>query len=203
MDMFVLGLCGCMILFGVDCDVEGAYRRKTKSLVIYHLTFLIYHFDARSVMTSKDPHYVEFTLTDEKPTTRRLTFTRRQPRGAACELCRSHNKAFAYLPRTPAGKPIAGQILRSGTSPAPNYGEARGAESRADFVHKIRVVLKELNETSIWLRIIERSGILKAELLRDIVQENGDLCKIFAASLKTARTRDQMTNEKCQMIYDQ
>src|SRR5467141_1521107 len=97
----------------------------------------------------------------------------------------------ANLPRSPAGKHVAGQIMRSGTSPAPNYGEARGAESRADFVHKIRVVLKELNETSIWLRIIERSGILKAKLLIDIAQENGDLCKIFAASLKTARTRDQ------------
>jgi four helix bundle protein len=92
---------------------------------------------------------------------------------------------------TAAGKHIGSQVLRSGTSPAPNYGEARGAESRADFIHKIRVVLKELNETSVWLRIIERSGIMKAELLIDIVQENGDLCKIFAASLKTARTRDQ------------
>lgn len=54
----------------------------------------------------------------------------------------------ANLPRTPAGRHIANQILRSGTSPAPNYGEARGAESRADFVHKLRVVLKELNETT-------------------------------------------------------
>ena len=51
------------------------------------------------------------------------------------------------LPRTPAGKHIAGQIMRAGTSPAPNYGEARGAESHADFVHKLRIVLKELNET--------------------------------------------------------
>ena len=99
-------------------------------------------------------------------------------------------KLSTCLPRTAAGKHIAGQILRSGTSPAPNYGEARGAESRADFVHKVRVVLKELNETSIWLRIIERSKILRAALLTDIVQENGDLCKIFAASLRTARIRD-------------
>ncbi|HET9714243.1 MAG TPA: four helix bundle protein [Pyrinomonadaceae bacterium] len=110
-------------------------------------------------------------------------------------------KLSACLPRTPAGKHIAGQILRSGTSPAPNYGEARGAESRADFVHKIRVVLKELNETSIWLRIIERSRLLKGELLVEIIQENGELCKIFAGSLKTARRK--MTNDKCQMIYDQ
>lgn len=66
-------------------------------------------------------------------------------------------KLWSGLPRTPAGKHIAGQIMRSGTSPAPNYGEARGAESHADFVHKLRIVLKELNETSIWLRVIKRS----------------------------------------------
>ncbi len=90
------------------------------------------------------------------------------------------------LPRTAAGRHIAGQILRAGTSPAPNYGEARGAESRADFVHKLRIVLKELNETSIWLRIIERSGILGSHLLIDIIRENKDLCRIFATSLKTA-----------------
>jgi four helix bundle protein len=56
------------------------------------------------------------------------------------------------LPKTSAGKHIAGQILRSGTSPAPNFGEARGAESHADFIHKYESILKELNETFIWLR---------------------------------------------------
>ncbi len=66
----------------------------------------------------------------------------------------------AELPKTQAGLHIAGQILRSGTSPAPNYGEARGAESRRDFVHKLKVVLKELNETGVWLRIIRRSKML-------------------------------------------
>jgi four helix bundle protein len=93
----------------------------------------------------------------------------------------------ANLPKTPAGKHIAGQILRSGTSPAPNYGEARGAESHADFIHKVRIVLKELNETSIWLRVIERSRLLRKELLSDIVAENKELCRIFTASLRTAR----------------
>jgi four helix bundle protein len=93
----------------------------------------------------------------------------------------------ASLPKTPAGKHIAGQIMRSGTSPAPNYGEARGAESHADFVHKLRIVLKELNETSIWLRVIERSKMLRKELLADIVGENKELCRIFTASLRTAR----------------
>jgi len=95
----------------------------------------------------------------------------------------------ANLPRTAAGKHIAGQIMRSGTSPAPNYGEARGAESQADFVHKLAIVLKELNETSIWLRIIGRSGMLRERLIAQLVQENNELCKILTASLKTARGR--------------
>src|SRR6266511_332633 len=95
----------------------------------------------------------------------------------------------AHLPQTPAGRHIAGQILRSGTSPAPNYGEARGAESPADFVHKLRIVLKELNETSIWLRVIQRSELLKSQLLPDIIKETSELCRIFATSLKTANAR--------------
>ena len=98
-------------------------------------------------------------------------------------------KLSASLPKTPAGKHIAGQILRSGTSPAPNYGEARGAESHADFVHKLRIVLKELNETSIWLRVIDRSQLLRKELLSDIMGESSELCRIFTASLKTASLR--------------
>src|SRR5215470_2873150 len=93
----------------------------------------------------------------------------------------------ARLPRTPAGKHISGQILRSGTSPAPNYGEARGAESHADFIHKIGIVLKELNETSIWLRVIDRSEMLKKELLTGIIEENRELCRIFTASVTTVR----------------
>ena len=98
-------------------------------------------------------------------------------------------KLSAHLPRTPAGKHIAGQILRSGTSPAPNYGEARGAESIADFIHKVRIVLKELNETSIWLRVVQRSNMLRSELILDLIGENKELCKIFARTVKTARSR--------------
>lgn len=95
----------------------------------------------------------------------------------------------AGLPKTPAGKHIAGQILRSGTSPAPNYGEARGAESRADFIHKLGIVLKELNETLIWLCIVERSDLLKSEVLAGIIEENKELGRIFTSSLKTARAK--------------
>ena len=96
-------------------------------------------------------------------------------------------KLVARLPNPPAGNHIAGQILRAGTSPAPNYGEARGAESHADFVHKLGIVLKELNETSIWLRIIKQSELLRAELLTQLIEESTSLCKIFTASLKTSR----------------
>src|SRR3989442_2408360 len=106
----------------------------------------------------------------------------------------------ANLPKTPAGKHIAGQILKSGTSPAPNYGEARGAESHADFVHKLGIVLKELNETFIWLRMIEGSKLLKPELLVGIIEENKELCRIFTSSLKTARlnrnAKSKMANRK-------
>lgn len=90
---------------------------------------------------------------------------------------------------TLAGKHIAGQIVRSGTSPAPNYAEARSAESRADFIHKLRIVVKELNETSVWLRIIARSGLLKPALLTGITEECAILKRILGASLRTARLR--------------
>jgi four helix bundle protein len=95
----------------------------------------------------------------------------------------------AALPKTAAGKHIAGQIMRSGTSAAPNYGEARGAESQADFVHKLAIVLKELNETSIWLRIVVRSGMSTEKLTAQLVQENSELWRILTASLKTARRK--------------
>jgi len=101
-------------------------------------------------------------------------------------------KLSVKLPKTAAGRHISGQILRSGTSPAPNYGEARGAESPNDFTHKLRVVVKELNETLIWLRMIKRGELLRAELLTDLIAENVELCKIFATTLKTARTRSNL-----------
>jgi four helix bundle protein len=101
-------------------------------------------------------------------------------------------KLSASLPKTAAGRHIAGQILRSGTSPAPNYGEARGAESQADFIHKLRIVLKELNETSIWLRVIQRSELVRSQLLTDIVQETAELCRIFVTSIRTAKSRNQI-----------
>jgi len=91
------------------------------------------------------------------------------------------------LHRTSEGRHIANQILRSGTATAANYGEARGAESRSDFIHKLRIVLKELNETAVWLQLIDETSLLSAELIRPILAENQELCRIIAASIKTAR----------------
>jgi four helix bundle protein len=86
-----------------------------------------------------------------------------------------------------AGKHIASQLVRSGTSPAPNYSEARSAESRADFIHKLRIVVKELNETSVWLVILARGGFVVSDTLSDIIAECTALKRIIGASLRTAR----------------
>src|SRR5262245_31285456 len=91
------------------------------------------------------------------------------------------------LPHTVQAKHISTQILRSGTAAAPNYGEARSAESRADFIHKLKVALKELNETSIWLRVLQGSVAVKPDFLGRLVAENKELCKILVASIQTAR----------------
>ena len=91
------------------------------------------------------------------------------------------------LPNTKAGTHVAGQILRSGTSPASNYGEAQSAESAADFVHKLKIALKELRETLIWLNIVAQADMIKsAALLEPLRQENDELIAILFASVKTA-----------------
>ncbi len=64
------------------------------------------------------------------------------------------------LPNTPLGKQINGQMVRSGTSPALNYGEAQSSESTKDFIHKIKIVLKELRETPVSLKIIIRKPLI-------------------------------------------
>ena len=96
-------------------------------------------------------------------------------------------KVEGSLPKTVVGKHIGSQMLRSGTSPAANYAEARGAESKRDFVHKLKITLKELNETRIWLQIIVRSELLPPDRLVDLLDENDQLCRIISASIQTAR----------------
>jgi four helix bundle protein len=92
----------------------------------------------------------------------------------------------ANLPKTPQGSHLSKQLLRSGTAAAANYGEARGAESRSDFIHKLRIVLKELNETAIWLQLIVESSLISREKVIAVTEENQELCRILAASVRTA-----------------
>ena len=96
------------------------------------------------------------------------------------------------LPNTRTGNHVAAQVLRSGTSPYPNHGEAQAAESPKDFVHKLRISLKELRETHRWLKLIRRVPLIeKVELLDDISQETEELIKIFFASIKTAEKKQK------------
>ncbi len=92
----------------------------------------------------------------------------------------------ANFPRTSAGKHLAAQILRCGTAPAPAYREARDADSQADFVERLRRVLRELNETEIWLRILDRSQLLRRDFIREITGETAQLCDVVTALLKNA-----------------
>ncbi len=96
------------------------------------------------------------------------------------------------LPQTKAGKHISIQMLRSGTSIAANYGEAQSAESRADFIHKLKVSLKELRETEVWLKIILESKPIKSSSgLSPLLQETDELVSILFKSIDTAKKNDK------------
>jgi len=99
------------------------------------------------------------------------------------------------LPKAKAGRHIAGQLIRSGTSPAPNYGEAQGAESHSDFIHKMKVCLNELRETKVWLKMIVRANFIKPESkLEPLILENDQLISIFVASINTAQKNRKKTS---------
>ncbi len=96
------------------------------------------------------------------------------------------------LPNTRAGNHIAGQILRSGTSPYPNHGEAEAAESRDDFIHKLKICLKELRETRRWARLIKRKAWTKNDAtLLFVLGECEELIRIFHSSIQTAKRNAQ------------
>src|SRR6516225_4321846 len=96
-------------------------------------------------------------------------------------------KLAEALPKRFTAKHIALQVLRSGTSAGANYEEARGAESRADFVHKLGVSWKETRESRYWLQLIQRAALVKPVLLAGLVQESEELSKILARSLRTLK----------------
>ena len=93
------------------------------------------------------------------------------------------------LPNNLPGKHISGQFLRCGTSAGANYEEARGGESRADFIHKLGIAWKEMRESWYWLRIIYRSQIIKPALVEKLMQESDQLSRILSRSQITAKTK--------------
>jgi four helix bundle protein len=94
------------------------------------------------------------------------------------------------LPNTKSGNHVAAQLLRSGTSPAANYGEAQSAESKADFVHKLKISLKELRETQTWLLIIAKANLLKSDnLLAPLLKETDELIAILYSCIATSKKR--------------
>jgi four helix bundle protein len=91
------------------------------------------------------------------------------------------------LPSTRAGRHVADQLLRCGTSPLANHGELQGAESRKDFIHKLGLCLKEIDEAWRWLRLIRSVPLLPPAKIDPLLRETEELIKIFAASIRTAQ----------------
>ena len=98
-------------------------------------------------------------------------------------------KLVIALDNTATGRHVGGQLARSATSAGANYEEACGAESRADFVHKMQLVLKELRESLYWLRLIEKLGLKTTSNSKALVQEANELANIVAKSILTAKSK--------------
>ena len=90
------------------------------------------------------------------------------------------------LPNTRAANHVAGQLLRCGTPPYGNHGEVEAAESRKDFIHKLRICLKELKESKRWLRLLEKAAMLSGARMSPILCETEELIRIFFVSIRTA-----------------
>jgi len=100
-------------------------------------------------------------------------------------------KLVEALPKTIAGKRIGDQLLRSGTGGGANYEEAQAGESRADFVHKLQIALKEIRESHYWLRLLAKAQVLPCERFGDILDESAQLIAILSKSVATAKKRSR------------
>ena len=122
-------------------------------------------------------------MTPEELSERRLDFAARI------------GKVVDALPNTRMGRHVAGQLVRAGTSPPPNYEKGCAAESRADFVHKLSICLKELRESRCWLRMIIKAELLPQEQMTDILDECTQLCNIMGQSVVTAKTKQSQAKK--------
>jgi len=98
-------------------------------------------------------------------------------------------KLTESLPNNTTGKTIGNQIIRSGTSPGANYRAACLGKSDKDFVNKLKMVEEELDETLYWLELIVESGLIKSNLLDDLIKENQELFKIIVSSITTMKKK--------------
>ena len=101
------------------------------------------------------------------------------------------------LPRAPTGRHVAAQLIRSATGGGANYEEARAAESREDFVHKVGVAAREVRESAYWLQFIRSSGWIKPDIdIESAIREAGEMAAILGASARTARANGRNGNAK-------
>ena len=127
-------------------------------------------------------------MQNEKPEDTRMARKGEELEERLLDFAARVGKVVDALPDTRLGRHIAGQLVRSGTSPAPNYAEACAAESRKDFIHKLGITLKELRETRIWLRLIIKAELLPSKRLNVLLDECEQLNNIIARSLITAKS---------------
>ena len=106
-------------------------------------------------------------------------------------------KVVDALPDSRMGRHVAGQLVRCGTAPGPNYDEGCAAESRADFAHKLSIVLKELKETRGWLRFCIIAELLPEKRITPLLDEAEQLIRIVASSIVTAKGKSRrLSNDK-------
>jgi four helix bundle protein len=103
------------------------------------------------------------------------------------DFATSSIKLTVKLKRTAVGRYMANQLMRAASSSGANYEEAYEAESKADFIHKVQLVLKELRESLYWLRLVERTSLISGDELKALEDEANELTKIVAKSVITSK----------------
>ena len=98
-------------------------------------------------------------------------------------------RVASHLSKSPEGRHVAKQLIVAATASGANYEEARGAESRPDFVHKIKVSGKEMRESHYWLRLTRQAQLAKDFDVAPVIQEAYELVAILTTSAKTAKSR--------------
>ena len=165
---------------------------KKKTLNVQRRTLII-RWDGIDRIKEASVHYGSPNKADTTPNVQRSTPNVQRKTNARFDL---EDRLLAFsariirlvdaLPNTRAANHLAGQLLRSGTSPYGNHGEVEAAESRKDFVHKLKVCLKELKETRRWLRLINKAKMLPTQRMVSILEETEELIRIFFTSIRTA-----------------